>query len=254
MIINLRTKISLSQLLDLFEYNLINLLLEKHSLDHNCNDISDINNALQVGNLEPLIQEIVSTQRDFKSRINPKYKFDDRWTDFEKCLLLDGYKIIESNLIISIEPIIDGVVATEDDLTLELNKSSLSKRKEIIKLLLESANAFKNTSPDYNECLSKARIALETIIRNKIEDEDGTNESWGRSLNILNAKGFLTNPEEQAISSTYTYVCDGSHIPLGFTEEEYARYGRNLLMTVCYYIIKKQNSANHISSESIWQI
>jgi len=34
MIVNLRTKISLSQLLDLFEYNFNNLLLEKHSLGH----------------------------------------------------------------------------------------------------------------------------------------------------------------------------------------------------------------------------
>lgn len=32
--------------------------------------------------------------------------------------------------------------------------------------------------PDYNSCLSKARIALETIVRNKVEDESGTNEGW----------------------------------------------------------------------------
>lgn len=252
MIVNLRTKISLSQLLDLFEYNLNNLLLEKHSLEHYCSNISDIKDALQAGSLESLIQEIVSTQRDLRSRVTPKYKFDERWEDFQKCLLLDGYKITENNLIISIEPTIDGVIATEDDLTLELSKSSLSKKEEIIKLLLESANAFKNTSPDYNQCLSKARIALETIVRNKVEDEDGTNESWGRSLNILKGKNFFTNQEEQAISSTYTYVSDGSHIPLGFTEEEYARYGRNLLMSVCYYIIKKQNSSNIAIPESIW--
>ncbi len=252
MIVNLRTKISLSQLLDLFEYNLNNLLLEKHSLEHYCSNITDIKDALLEGSLESLIQEIVSTQRDLRSRVTPKYKFDERWEDFQKCLLLDGYKITESNSIISIEPTIDGIIATEDDLTLELRNSSLSKKEEIIELLLESANAFKNTSPDYNQCLSKARIALETIVRNKVEDEDGINESWGRSLNILKSKDFLTNQEEQAISSTYTYVSDGSHIPLGFTEEEYARYGRNLLMSVCYYIIKKQNSCSITTTESIW--
>lgn len=252
MIVNLRTKISLSQLLDLFEYNLNNLLLEKHSLEYYCSNITDIKDALLEGSLESLIQEIVSTQRDLRSRVTPKYKFDERWEDFQKCLLLDGYKITESNSIISIEPTIDGMIATEDDLTLELRNSSLSKKEEIIELLLESANAFKNTSPDYNQCLSKARIALETIVRNKVEDEDGTNESWGKSLNILKSKDFLTNQEEQAISSTYTYVSDGSHIPLGFTEEEYARYGRNLLMSVCYYIIKKQNSCSITTTESIW--
>jgi len=254
MIVNLRTKISLSQLLDLFEYDLNNLLLEKYSLEHYCSNVTDIKDALQGGNLEPLIQEIISTQRDLRSRVSPKYKFKERWADFQKCLLLDGYRITESNSIVSIEPTVDGMVATEDDLTLELRNSSLSKREEIIELLLESANAFKNTTPDYNQCLSKARIALETIIRNKVEDEDGTNETWGRSLNILKTKNFLTNQEEQAISSTYTYVSDGSHIPLGFTEEEYARYGRNLLMTVCYYIIKKQNCSVSSTAESSWMV
>jgi hypothetical protein len=252
MIVNLRTKISLSQLLDLFEYNLNNLLLEKHSLNHDCSNISDIKDALEEGSLKSLIEEIVSTQKNLRSRVTPKYKFDERWGDFQKCLLLDGYKITENNSLISIEPTIDGVIAMEDDLTSELRTSSLSKKEAIIELLLESVNAFKNTSPDYNQCLSKARIALETIVRNKVEDEDGTNESWGRSLNILKTKGFLTNQEEQAISSTYTYVSDGSHIPLGFTEEEYARYGRNLLMSVCYYIIKKQNSSSNAIQESIW--
>ncbi len=252
MIINLRTKISLSQLLDLFEYNLSNLLLEKHSLEHGCYNINEINDALESGNLESLVQEIALTKRVLRNKVSPRYEFDERWDDFEKCLLLDGYKITDNNLIIPIEPTIDGVVATEDDLTIELNNSSLPKKEEIIKLLLEPANAFKNTTPDYNECLSKARIALETIIRNKVEVEDGRNESWGRSLHILKDKGFLTPEEDQAISSTYTFVSNGSHIPLGFTQEEYARYGRNLLMTVCYYIIKKQNSDNPTNAGSGW--
>lgn len=241
MIISLRTKISLSQVLDLFEYNLNNLLLEKHSLEHDCSNISDIKDALAERNLKSLVEEIVSTQRALRSRVTPKYKFDERWEDLKKCLLLDGYKIAENNSLISLEPTIDGVIAMEDELTIELRKSSLSKKENIITLLLESANAFKNVTPDYNQCLSKARIALETIVRNKVEDEDQLIEGWGRSLNILKGKGFFTNQEEQAVSSTYTYVSDGSHIPLGFTEEEYSRYGRNLLMSVCYYIIKKQN-------------
>lgn len=69
----------------------------------------------------------------------------------------------------------------------------------------------------------------------------------GKSLNILKANGFITNDEEQAIASTYKFVSDGSHIPIEFTREEYARYGRNLIMTVCYFIIKKQNVSNTTS-------
>jgi hypothetical protein len=39
MILNLRTQISLSQLLDIFEYQWINILFEKYSLSNNCQNI-----------------------------------------------------------------------------------------------------------------------------------------------------------------------------------------------------------------------
>ena len=244
MILNLRTKISLSQLLDKFDYPQINILFEKHSLPYDCSNITDIKDVLTTENIIPLIQEVILTKRELRSRISPKYVFDERWDDFEKSLLLDGYKINEDNTISSIEPSVDGIIAMEDDLITEINQSSLSKKDGITQLIKESEEAFKNATPDYNSCLSKARIALETIVRNKVEDETNTNESWGRSLNILKADNFISNDEEKAIASTYTFVSDGSHIPLGFTNEEYSRYGRNLIMTVCYYIIKKQNGNN----------
>lgn len=244
MILNLRTKISLSQLLDKFDYPQINILFEKHSLSCNCFNITDIKDVLTTENIISLIQEIVLTKRELRSRINPKYVFDERWDDFEKCLLLDGYKINENNTISSIEPSVDGIIAMEDDLIAEINQSSLSKKDEIIQLIKESEEAFKNATPDYNGCLSKSRIAIETIVRSKVEDETSTSESWGRSLNILKANGFITDNEEQALVSIYRLVSDGSHKPLGFTDEEYSRYGRNLIMTTCYYIIKKQNASN----------
>ena len=55
-----------------------------------------------------------------------------------------------------------------NDLTIELKKSSLSRKYDIEKLLFDSANAFEQAFPDYNGCLSKARLTLETIVRNKI--------------------------------------------------------------------------------------
>jgi len=244
MILNLRTKISLSQLLDKFDYSQINILFEKHSLSCDCFNITHIKDVLTTENIISLIQEIVSTKRELRSRISPKYIFEERWDDFEKCLLLDGYKINDNNTVSSIEPSVDGIIAMEDDLIAEINQSSLSKKDEIIELIKESEKAFKNATPDYNSCLSKSRIAIETIVRSKVENETGTNESWGRSLNILKANEFITDNEEKALSSIYRLVSDGSHKPLGFTDEEYSRYGRNLIMTTCYYIIKKQNGSN----------
>lgn len=243
-----RTKTSIAQLFDLIDYQYINIIFGKHSFPANCENIEDSQKNLfeGAGDIASLVNEIISTQKTLKNKVQSKTSFNQQWDDLVKCLLLDGYKI-EGDNIIPIEPNVDGVIAIEDDLTTEIKNSSLSKKNDIVRIINESAEAFKNATPDYNGCLSKARIALETIIRNKVEDESGTNEGWGRSLNILKANGFITNDEEQAIASTYKFVSDGSHIPIEFTEAEYARYGRNLIMTVCYFIIKKQNAINETS-------
>ena len=238
MIFSTRTNISLSQFLELFEISLTNILFEKYSMDTDCRNIQDIKESISSSNsLDSLISELISTKQDLKSRISPKYKFDERWNDFEKCLFLDGYKI-ENNILISIEPNIDGVIPLEDDFTIEINSSTFSKKEDVKRLINESAEAFKNS--DYNQCLSKSRIALETLIRTiAIDKYSNTNDTWGSALSNLKTNSFLTQIEEDLMAKTYSFVSNGSHIPLGFTNEEYARYGRNLLMSKCYYIIKK---------------
>ena len=238
MIFSTRTNISLSQFLELFEISLTNILFEKYSMDTDCRNIQDIKESISSSNsLDSLISELISTKQDLKSRISPKYIFDERWNDFEKCLFLDGYKI-ENNILISIEPNIDGVITLEDDFTIEINSSTFSKKEDVKRLINESAEAFKNS--DYNQCLSKSRIALETLIRTiAIDKYSNTNDTWGSALSNLKTNSFLTQIEEDLMAKTYSFVSNGSHIPLGFTNEEYARYGRNLLMSKCYYIIKK---------------
>lgn len=238
MIFSTRTNISLSQFLELFEISLTNILFEKYSMDTDCRNIQDIKESISSSNsLDSLISELISTKQDLRSRISPKYKFDERWNDFEKCLFLDGYKI-ENNILISIEPNIDGVIPLEDDFTIEINSSTFLKKEDVKRLINESAEAFKNS--DYNQCLSKSRIALETLIRTiAIDKYSNTNDTWGSALSNLKTNSFLTQIEEDLMAKTYSFVSNGSHIPLGFTNEEYARYGRNLLMSKCYYIIKK---------------
>ena len=104
-------------------------------------------------------------------------------------------------------------------------------------MINESTEAFKNS--DFNQCLSKARISLETIVRTIAIDKYNFNDSWGNALSKLKTESFITQKEEELMAKLYGFISDGSHIPLGFTEEEYARYGRNLAMSKCYYIIKK---------------
>lgn len=232
-----RTKISLVQLLDIFEKLQVKILFEKYSIFSDCRNIEDIKESVFSNNLQELIKELIFVKQTLRSNINPKYIFEDRWSDFEKCLFLDGYKI-QNNAIISIEPNIDGVVAFEDELTSELVSSTFSKKEEVKNLINESAEAFKNS--DFNQCLSKARISLETIVRTiAIDKYNNSNDSWGNALSKLRTESFITQKEEELMGKLYGFISDGSHIPLGFTEEEYARYGRNLAMSKCYYIIKK---------------
>ncbi len=185
-----RTKISISQLLELFEISFTNILFEKYSMEDNCRNIQDIKESIFSSNsLDSIISELISTKQDLRSRISPKYKFDERWNDFEKCLFLDGYKI-ENNILISIEPNIDGVITLEDDFTIEINSSTFSKKEDVKRLINESAEAFKNS--DYNQCLSKSRIALETLIRTiAIDKYSNTNDTWGSALSNLKTNSFL---------------------------------------------------------------
>lgn len=232
-----RTKLSLTQLLDIFEKPQINILFEKYSINSDCRNIADIKDTVLSNDVEELIKELISVKQTFRNKINPKYTFDERWSDFEKCLFLDGYKIQNSS-IISIEPNIDGVIAFEDALTNELSNLSFSKKDEVKNLINESAEAFKRD--DFNQCLSKARIALETIIRTiAIDKYSNSNDTWGNALSKLKTESFITQKEEELMAKLYSFVSDGSHIPLGFTNQEYARYCRNLAMSKCYYIIKK---------------
>jgi len=238
-----RTKLSLAQLLNLQNYQTINLLLEKYSLPSTCMNINDLKDILTNVNHDifPIIHEVIATPKSLKDNVISKISFNERFDDLKKCLLLDGYKI-EKNHLIRIEPIIDGIRPVEDDLISIIELTSLYQKKDIIKFINESADAFKQSPPDYNGCLSKIRLSLETIVRNIANEVDGNNDKWGTSLNKLVKNNFFEKKEEESIAATYTFISDGSHLPLGFTDEEYARFGRNLILSVCYYIIKKYHN------------
>lgn len=233
-----RTKISLAQLLDKFDVSDLRVIFEKYEMDSHFSNVEDIKNiVLSSTNLCEFINEIIEQKQTYRKKISPKEPYDNRFNDFEKYLFLDGYKI-DNNSIITIEPTIDGVIVFEDDLTNEINSSTFSKKDEIKQLINESAEAFKND--DFNQCLSKSRIALETIVRTiAIDKYSNTNDRWTNALSYLKINSFLTQKEEELIGKIYGFISNGSHIPLGFTDKEYARYSRNLAISKCYYIIKK---------------
>lgn len=206
----------------------------------------DIANSLTEAHrdsLGELIDEIVKTNGGLRFSVTPRYRFDERWNDFKKCMLLDGFRIDQSE-IFRVEPVIESAEPVEDDLINELVKARVDFG-DVTRLIKLSSATFSNSPPDYNACLTHSRIALETIVRGiaadyglKTEDEK---KMWGRSLAHLRKEDFIDPKEESAIASTYTFISDGLHTPIGFTEEEFARFGRNLAMSVCYFTIKKFN-------------
>ncbi len=247
MIVTKRTKLSLCQFLDLFEQDVVHILLEKHGITpwgYSQTEISGVLSEADHDSIESLIDELIRTNGDLRNRVSPRYRFDERWNDFLKCLLLDGFKV-EEKTILRLEPVIESTEAVEDDLTNELDSSSLGSSSEVIRHIKLSAESFKKASPDFNGCLSHSRIALETLVRAIAKDRGSeineSSKAWGKSLSYLQSIGFITNKEEGAIASTYTFISDGAHVPVGFTEEEFSRFGRNLAMSVCYFIIKKFN-------------
>ena len=110
-----RTKISLAQFLELQNINYAKSLLERcdiHIIDVYSKFLLLKDSLLYASNddILSLFRDIVSTRNDLRSRITPKYRFDERWNDLEKCLALDGIDI-KDNEIVTVDSFDDGTNA-----------------------------------------------------------------------------------------------------------------------------------------------
>jgi hypothetical protein len=121
---------------------------------------------------------------------NPRYRYEQRWDDLIRCLLLNGYKVDDGSLV-SIDPLIEGAAPVEDDLTAAITRSEFAEKDEIIRLLDSSADAFRRMPPDLNACLVNARVALQTlataIAKVRVRTVPGSFDEtrWGQTLAYL---------------------------------------------------------------------
>ena len=247
--ISKRSKISLAQLLGVLDCQTIHVLFDKYDFDsYQANSLIGINDEIKSGSemqLSELIGEVIRTSTTLRNGASPKYKYDDQLDEFKKSLLLDGYEIKEKT-IKSLDPNFIGKEPVEDELVNEIDKSDLDQKDEIISCLTASASDFVKAEPDYNGSLTNIRICLETIVR-KVAFTKGfsttrSGNTWGPSLSYLKTNGFFTEKEEKTLASIYTFVSDGAHVPIGFSEEEFVRLGRNICASMCYFVIKKHNA------------
>ena len=253
-----RTKISLCQLLAMYEPGLLKVLFEKRDLSSNPGYYASVEEGLLNGiaagseaQLSDLLNEVVRTRGDLRSRANPKYRFDERWEDLCRCLELEGYRVdATTRALVPLDPTIPGAAAVEDDLSSELNRSGLPESEAITGLMEGSANAFRRVPPDYNGALTDARVTLETLAKGiaaaRLASHPGTFDptKWGQTLSYLRTSGLLAVKQEAAIAGVYSFVSEGAHAPVGFTEEEMVRLGRSLVASLLYFLIKLYNS-NH---------
>jgi len=256
-VLSKRTKISLAQFLALHADETLALLSEKHgisapdftySYDRQAAVRSWVESTMEERVID-LLGEIVRTHSTVRYPISPKYRFDERWDDLVRCLELDGYRIdLRARTIQPVDPTIQAALPVEDDLTAELKKSQLSEAAQIVALLEKSAEEFRQSPPDFNGCLSNARVALETLARTiakkRRQAYPGSFDEtkWGQVLAYLRTSGLLTPKEEEGLAGVYSFVSPGSHTPLGLTEEEMVRLGRSLVASMAYFLIKRFNA------------
>ena len=259
--ISKRTKISLCQFLKLFDIEDVILILEKYDIDsdilkhhiyHSTTGYTTKLHNLIIecdsANIINILMEIVKTQSDIKNKTNTTaYAFHERRDDLYNNLELDGYTIKNSTLV-TVDTLSTENKAFEDALTDELEASTLDKKKELIRKIKQSAQNYLNNPPDYNACLSNARIALSTIAeeiaieRNKTIDGSFDKSKWGQVIRFLNKSGFINKKEEEGLTGVYSFISDGAHRIVGFQDNEMASLGRNFAINMCYFLVKRYNA------------
>jgi hypothetical protein len=193
-----------------------------------------------------LVEELARTQADLRYRVDVAERHDQRWDDFVRCLELDGYRIEEGKLV-AVDPTIKDDPPIEDDFSAELAKSGLPGAEGIRQMLDRSAGFFRQQPPNYNACLTDARIAVENlakeIAKKRKPNYPGSFDEtkWGSVLAYLNTSGLITKKEEEGLSGVYSFVSPGAHTVVGTDEEEMAYLGRRLVVSMGYFLVKRYN-------------
>jgi hypothetical protein len=248
-----KARCSLAQFLELYETDFVVVLVNKHGIRNFVvgMGLTELNESIRSANDEmllSLIGEIVRTSGDLRARVNPKYRYDERFTDLCRCLQLDGYLLQEKKLT-QTDPSIGDAPSLDDDLLQELKTSRLSDAEEIVEKINTSSESFRSSPPNYNACLNDVRVALETLARSIATTQQCVGSQayektkWGSVICFLKAIGFITQEEERGLAGVYNFVSSGSHRPIGISDAEMARLGRSLALGMCWFLVKSYRAA-----------
>lgn len=251
-----RTRYSFAQFLELQEPAISIVLLGKYGVQHlslsQRNLLYELLNTLQGLDDRVLmlaLAEVVATAGDLRTRVNPKYRFDERMHDLTQCLLLDGY-IIQDKKLLQTDPSIVDAAPLEDDLIEALRNSGAPRAQEIIAKINDSAGAFRAIPPDYNASLVNARVALETLAGDvaahtvSLQQIPATYNSskWGEVLAFLRSSGEITVEEEKGLAGVFSFLSPGAHRPVSIPQDQMTRLGRSFALNMCWFLLK-----NHLA-------
>ncbi len=247
--ISQRTRLSLVQLLAQQEEAAVGTLLAKYGADMAyrgsffAEGLREVVQALPAEQALALAAEAVATRSALRQPISPKGPFDERFADFERCLLLDGYAVVDRALRRT-DPSLSGAPPVEDDLIAALLASAAPSRAQIVQKVQDSAQAFRNAPPDYNAALTNARVALETMARDVAAGLLQLGEAapydpakWGSVLTFLKTRGEISQEEEVGLAGVYRFISPGAHRLVGVSEEQMARLGRTFALNMCWFLL-----------------
>jgi len=242
-----RSRLSFAQFLSLQGNDVLALLLNKYDFRFDTRPtvaewLARVCLESDERQLAPMLDEVGRTSGDLRSRVNPKYRYDERMAELQRSLELDGYRLAAEGLR-QIEPTIDGQAVYEDDLTRALRTCDLPDAADVLAALEQSADAFRREPPDYNAALTNARIALQTLATSIATRRAGgavgfDPARWGQVVANLRVTGFITPSEEEGLTGVFSFVSQGAHAHVNRSEQEMARLGRSMVVSMCYFLIK----------------
>lgn len=261
--ISKRSRLSLCQFLPLLGRQKVGIIFEKYDIPsdgltdgwHHASFDEALKNALlQASDLQitEILQELARTGEAIRKNVSPKVLYDEPWADLELCLQLDNIVRAKDDYgqelprFVPIEPTIDGVQPIDDDLTGELKRSTLPDVEDVLAMIEESANEFR--AGNKNACLNASRVALQSLAKSIATRRHASHpgsfdgEKWGQVAAYLRKSSFITENEEKGLTGVYSFISPGSHVPLGFSDLEFARLGRTLAFSCCYFLAKAANA------------
>lgn len=159
-----------------------------------------------------LVGAVARSRRMIRTRSQPKYVFDDRWSLLENALRIDGYALDNSGGLYATETLPVTNLVSKDHINAVLSRLSTGTRESIERVLADAESSLADIRYEtLNGAISLFRTALETAYRECAAEYTGDHARdepprWGDALRLLRENHVISEAEERAVSAHYTLM------------------------------------------------